>query len=687
MDLAELGVVATQDGVKETSSSLDQLSGSAHKAEDSVNKFNAKSGETKTATDSMNTSVDQAGLSFARMTPLIMGVVAAVAALATASAVALNKFVDATSEAEANQAQLAAALKSTKGASGQTIETLNAHAAALQSLTTYEDDTVNSAQAMLLTFTKVSGDIFPKATEAAADLAARMGTDLTSATMQVGKALQDPIRGISALSRAGIQFSEDQKEMIKSFVAANDIMGAQKIILGELETQFGGSAEAARATLGGAITALQNAFGNLFEVSGPASENLRVAIEGLVKAFEDPAFQDFALFIGQTLFYGLQKTIEGFSLLAKGVSAFWEYAGPTIREFQEILFQLYSVIVPAIGEAFMVVWDIVKPIIQYFLEGWREVYDVLKQIIGIQDDVKTPETPTAAAAANDNAAPSPTATKAAADDINKAITTGGTTAAATMNKGVTTAADQAAATQAEASKIGAATLANSFGQGADTVGGAVSDAGAGAADVLGKAIEANGNIMAAKFEGTGRNIYDLWNNWGDAFIDSFGTSIGELLIDFQRAQTEQLEAQAELYRAQAALTAEQFKRLRDTPMSGYDAQGNPTGDTGGGSSGGSTGSFSFDMDGDEGGRRNRRRNNNGGRIPGDNDNGDKDKNRWKGLDERGNIDLGVPNVKIINQNNPTDTLDNINTSKGGRTIVNVIGNNRRAARAALGIRG
>lgn len=60
------------------------------------------------------------------------------------------------------------------------------------------------------------------------------------------------------------------------------------------------------------------------------------------------------------------------------------------------------------------------------------------------------------------------------------------------------------------------------------------------------------DVFVAKFEGTGRNIYDLWNNWGNSFIDSFGTTIGDLLIDYQNALTDNLKAQADLFKQQAA---------------------------------------------------------------------------------------------------------------------------------------
>lgn len=218
---------------------------------------------------------------------------------------ALNKFIAATVELENVQAQLAAGLKSTAGASGQTIESLNAHAAALQNLTTFSDEAVGAAQGIFLTFTKISGDVFPAATAAATDLATRMGGDLNGAALQLGKALNDPIRGVSMLGRAGVQFSAEQRGVIANFVETNQLAKAQAVILGELTTQFGGSAAAARNTLGGSLAGLRNAFDNLFEVTGPATLALTTAFNRLAATISNPAFQQFALTIGSFLFGAL----------------------------------------------------------------------------------------------------------------------------------------------------------------------------------------------------------------------------------------------------------------------------------------------------------------------------------------------------------------------------------------------
>lgn len=121
----------------------------------------------------------------------------------------------------------------------------------LSDLSGVDDEVIQSGENVLLTFTRVrneagkGNDVFNQGSEAALNLSAALGTDLQASMILVGKALNDPISGLTALKKAGVQLTDQQKEQIKSFVALGDIMSAQKIILGELTTQFGGAAAAA----------------------------------------------------------------------------------------------------------------------------------------------------------------------------------------------------------------------------------------------------------------------------------------------------------------------------------------------------------------------------------------------------------------------------------------------------------
>lgn len=207
-----------------------------------------------------------------------------------------------TAEMDKATAQLDATLKSTKGAAGQTRDALIEAAAGFQRLSTFGDDAVMSAQALLLTFTNIKGDQFNAATQAILDMATAMGGDLKGATIQVGKALNDPILGVSALAKAGVQLTESQKALVEQMVNVGDVAGAQKIILGELATQFGGSAKAARDTMGGALTALKNAFGDLLEVPG-IIQPIIISLNRLTAALSNPEMVNaIKVFVSDSIF-------------------------------------------------------------------------------------------------------------------------------------------------------------------------------------------------------------------------------------------------------------------------------------------------------------------------------------------------------------------------------------------------
>lgn len=192
-------------------------------------------------------------------------------------------------QAEA-MADLEAAVRSTGGAAGFTAEELARMAGELQRVTTFGDESIMEMQAVLLTFKNVTGAVFQDSSELILDMATRLKTDLKSAALQAGKALNDPVGGIEALTGAGIQFDDSQKSTIKRLVEVGDVLGAQQIILAELRSQFGGAARAARDNFGGALKGLRNVVGDLLE-GGDSLPGATKAIEGLTQALSDPTVQ------------------------------------------------------------------------------------------------------------------------------------------------------------------------------------------------------------------------------------------------------------------------------------------------------------------------------------------------------------------------------------------------------------
>lgn len=234
--------------------------------------------------------------------------------LALGAGAIFSKFVKETIDSQNAQAQLEARIKSTGMAAGLSAKQLDEMSLALARQTTYGDEAIKGAQALLLTFTKIKGDTFPQATLAVANLATAMGTDLKGAALQVGKALQDPEQGLLALRRSGVSFSETQQEVIKNLFATGQQAEAQRLILKELEVEFGGAAAAARDTLGGALIALKEEWGNLFEISRSSSSGVVGAINAITRALPALDTKLQAVFGGFRLMWvDLQVAIQKFN--------------------------------------------------------------------------------------------------------------------------------------------------------------------------------------------------------------------------------------------------------------------------------------------------------------------------------------------------------------------------------------
>lgn len=219
-----------------------------------------------------------------------------------------------TSEAEKAMAALENAVRNNAGAAGFTTPQLAKMSSELQSLTTYSDEAVQEAQGLLLAFRQIGGPEFNRAQVAVLDLATALNKDLSSSATLVGRALADPVKGMTALSRAGVVLEKDQQKLIKRLAETGQLSQAQGILLKELENRFGGAATAARNTFGGALTGLKNAFGDLLE----AKTGMPGAVDSLNELsalLQDPA----TVAAANTLISGL---VTGFAAAGKAIAEF-----------------------------------------------------------------------------------------------------------------------------------------------------------------------------------------------------------------------------------------------------------------------------------------------------------------------------------------------------------------------------
>lgn len=231
---------------------------------------------------------------------LAIGVGAGIAAAGVALGKVLADSFEAIKRIEVINAQTESVLKSTGGAANVSAIQVETLADRLEKLTATEAEQIQEGANLLLTFKNIrneagkGNDVFDQTVAVATDMARAMGTDVKSGAIQLGKALNDPIRGISALTRVGVTFDDRQRDLIKTLVETGDVMGAQKVILQELNSEFGGSGAAYADTFSGKIDLLGHRFGEMGEKVALA---LMPAIEDLIDFIQSdvaPELEGFA---------------------------------------------------------------------------------------------------------------------------------------------------------------------------------------------------------------------------------------------------------------------------------------------------------------------------------------------------------------------------------------------------------
>lgn len=244
-----------------------------------------------------------------------------------------NKFVAETRAAEAEQAQLAAMLRSTGEAAGFTRAELNDMAAAMEGRSIFSTGDINTAQTALLAFTDVAGGHFTTVMQSAMDMAARTGMTVAQAAETIGQALHVPAQGLGELSKQGVLFTSEQQELVRQFEATGKMAEAQGIILDALSGTYGGAAQAARDTFGGALIALQNTIDGLLTGQDGSLESARLGVETLNAALSDPATKAGVAVITEAMTDMASKAIESIPFIidaGDGVVRVFDVLGNTL---------------------------------------------------------------------------------------------------------------------------------------------------------------------------------------------------------------------------------------------------------------------------------------------------------------------------------------------------------------------
>jgi Prophage tail length tape measure protein len=352
-----------------------------------------------------------------------LGGIAGGAALAGVAALggAIAAGVGDAKEAAQIMAQTESVITSTGNAAGTSADHVADYAASLsaasgQSL--FGDDQIQQSENLLLTFTNIKEKTLDAATAISVDMAQALGGAPKDAAIQLGKALNDPVAGVTALTKVGVTFTDQQKEQIKTMQEAGDTASAQQVILTELNKEFGGSAKAAADADGGMaqfndrMGEAAESLGSLFlpilaDLAGilndtvmPAIEGLAATLSPLIEAFvntfsaiaegEDPVdaisglFSDLQPILGSelagtiatiattvldmaTAFGGLVQTLQeagplsgDFGEAIGGVLKTLGLSNETIDVVEKALFGIQNTISTLLIPAFMTVWEVVQ---------------------------------------------------------------------------------------------------------------------------------------------------------------------------------------------------------------------------------------------------------------------------------------------------------------------------------------
>lgn len=201
----------------------------------------------------------------------------------------LNLSVKEAGKFETSFLRLEGVLKATGNSAGLTAEQIREMSSQIALSTLASVEGVEAASAKLLTFRSVQGEVFEDALRLAQDLAATGFGNIESAATSLGKALEDPEVGLTALTRSGVTFTAAQKEVIKQLIDTGKVVEAQRLILKQVDGQVGGVAESMSVGLAGAIDTLGQRYSEFLQAIGNLGplKAATIFINGLAGALDN----------------------------------------------------------------------------------------------------------------------------------------------------------------------------------------------------------------------------------------------------------------------------------------------------------------------------------------------------------------------------------------------------------------
>lgn len=293
----------------------------------------------------------------------------------TAAIAGMKKSLESLARIEVINTQTETVIKSMGNAAGVSAKHVEDLAGNLENLTATEAESIQEGANLLLTFGNIKNaagagnDIFDQTVTLMTDLGRAMGQDSKTSAIQLGKALNDPIKGMTALSRVGVSFTAQEKDKIKALQESGDMMGAQKVILNALQMQFGGSGAAYASTFKGTLDLINHSLGTIGET---------------IMSSSMPGLRNFAE-KGLTFLQGFAEKLPA---MMAGVG---DFLGPIFELIKPIFASIWAVIEPLIpqlqvlAQAFnplLAVFKTLAPLIPPIIEQMGPVFaSVLNAIV------------------------------------------------------------------------------------------------------------------------------------------------------------------------------------------------------------------------------------------------------------------------------------------------------------------
>jgi len=359
MDLTNnLQVILTADtaeltaAMSEASASVDAFAGQTDEASAAAS---AGLDDVGTSAGEASGGIDLLGGSLLKAIPEL----AAILGLYEGGRAFISNFVSNVEQHQAAESSLSTTIKTTGDAVGLTVDQLNKLAEANSKNSTVSQNANLQAEAVLLNYNELGKNVFPQAAASVDDLATKLAHGLPPSLQQteqaaklLGKALEDPATGMTALTRVGVTFSAQQVEQAKAMMKNNDLVGAQKLLLTDVSDVVSGQAAAAQDTFAGKLAVTKNAMENLeIGLSNTAGKDLPKLADAMNHAVD---------VAGKLLAPAFQILKEALAQLTQVYEAHKEQIDIVVKALGYLVAVILGGLVLAIGAAIVVLAQIIR---------------------------------------------------------------------------------------------------------------------------------------------------------------------------------------------------------------------------------------------------------------------------------------------------------------------------------------